>query len=147
DLPLTLKGKDVPALMAVRGEVYLPWVGFRRLNERRAGEGETPFASPRTAAAGALRPLDPAITRARRLRLFAFSVEVLEGSLSIASHTELLAALERWGFVVEPHHRRVDSLAEARDAVPEYEAMLRSLPFQADGMVLKVDAIPLHEEL
>jgi DNA ligase (NAD+) len=147
DLPLTLTGDDVPALMEVRGEVYLPWVGFRRLNERREREGEPPFANPRNAAAGALRQLDPAITRARRLRLFAFSIEVLEGSRPVASHSEMLATLERWGFMVEPHHRRVDSLAEAREAVPEYEAMLRTLPFQADGMVLKVDAIPLHEEL
>lgn len=147
DLPLTLKGDDVPALMEVRGEVYLPWIGFRRLNERREREGEPPFANPRNAAAGALRQLDPAITRARRLRLFAFSIEVLEGSLPVTSHSELLATLERWGFMVEPNHRRVATLAEARAAVPEYEAMLKKLPFQADGMVVKVDALALHDEL
>jgi DNA ligase (NAD+) len=147
DVPLVLRGRGHPALMEVRGEVYLPATAFRRLNARRAAEGEPPFANPRNAAAGSLRQLDPAVTRSRRLRLFVFQVEVIEGRLPVATHHEALARLESWGLPVEPHHRRFDSLAEVQAAVPEYEALLGTLPFGADGVVIKVDRRDLQEDL
>ena len=75
DVPLALKGKGWPRVMEVRGEVYLPYVGFTKINQARAEAGEPLFANPRNAAAGGLRMLDPALTRKRRLRMFAFSVE------------------------------------------------------------------------
>ena len=81
DLPLVLKGKDHPALMEIRGEVYFPRAAFDRLNAERERDGEPLFANPRNAAAGSLRQLDPRITRRRRLRLFVFHLEVIEGTL------------------------------------------------------------------
>ncbi|HEU4698295.1 MAG TPA: hypothetical protein VFS40_03895, partial [Gemmatimonadales bacterium] len=101
DVPLRLKGGGWPRLMEVRGEVYLPYEGFKRLNQQRVAEGEPVFANPRNAAAGGLRQLDPAITRKRRLRMFAFHVEPIEGALDARTHWETLDLLERWGFQVE----------------------------------------------
>ncbi len=147
DVPLALTGTGWPRLMEVRGEVYWPYASFRRLNERRAADGESLFANPRNAAAGSLRQLDPEITRHRRLRMFAFSVEPVEGGLDATTHTGVLDALTRWGFQVEPHRRRVTDLAAVQAAVPEFEALLDTLPFQADGVVIKVDALALHTEL
>jgi len=147
DVPLMLRGSDWPALMEVRGEAYLPYEGFKRINAARERDGEPLFANPRNAAAGGLRQLDPAITRKRRLRLYAFSIEPLEGRLDARSHWDVLERLENWGFPVETHRRRFDSLAGVQTAVPEFEALLGTLPFQADGMVVKVDRLALHTEL
>ncbi|MBX3147432.1 MAG: NAD-dependent DNA ligase LigA [Gemmatimonadales bacterium] len=147
DVPLVLKGSGHPDLMEVRGEVYFSLGAFRKLNARRAIEGEPPFANPRNAAAGSLRQLDPEVTRSRRLRFFAFSIEAIEGRLPVATQTELLALLQEWGFQVASHHRRFASLAEVQAAVPEYEALLGSLPFECDGVVIKVDRRDLQDDL
>lgn len=147
DIPLELRGTDWPALMEVRGEVYFAMEGFRKLNARRVREGEPPFANPRNAAAGALRQLDPATTRSRRLRCFAFQVVPIEGAFAAASHHEVLETLERWGFQVEPHHARSVDLAAAMRRIAELEVALPSLPFGADGVVVKVDPRDLQDAL
>ncbi len=147
DVPLVLQGDGHPALMEVRGEVYFPLAAFARLNRQREEEGEPLFANPRNSAAGSLRQLDPAITRARRLRLFAFHVEVIEGRLAVPSHHAMLAQLEAWGFPVEPHHARCADLTEVRARVAAYERLLATLPFGADGVVVKVDRRDLQEDL
>ena len=147
DIPLVLTGDDHPALMEVRGEVYFPLASFRKLNARREADGEPLFANPRNAAAGSLRQLDARVTRSRRLRMFAFHVEVIDGSLAANSHHDILALLARWGFQVEPHRRRFETLAAVQAAIPEYEALLPTLPFEADGVVVKVDRRDLQEDL
>jgi DNA ligase (NAD+) len=147
DIPLALNGEDWPALMEVRGEVYFPTEAFRKLNARRVQDGEEPFANPRNAAAGGLRQLDPATTRARRLRAFAFQVVPIDGTIAATTHHAMLATLERWGFQVEPHHARSGDLAAAIARIGELEAILPSLPFGADGVVVKVDRRDLQEEL
>ncbi|HKU61935.1 MAG TPA: NAD-dependent DNA ligase LigA [Gemmatimonadales bacterium] len=147
DVPLALKGKGWPRVMEVRGEVYLPYAGFTRINQARAEEGEPLFANPRNAAAGGLRMLDPALTRKRRLRMFAFSVEPIEGALSAKTHWETLDLLDAWGFQVEPHRERYAGLEEVHQRVAGLEQLIPHLPFQADGIVVKVDPLPLHTEL
>jgi DNA ligase (NAD+) len=147
DVPLVLQGNGHPALMEIRGEVYLPAIAFKKLNARRTALGEPTFANPRNAAAGALRQLDPKVTRERRLRMFAFHIEVIDGELHFAWQHQILEQLVAWGFAVEPHHRRFDSLAEVQAAIPEYEALLETLPFEADGVVVKVDRRDLQEDL
>jgi DNA ligase (NAD+) len=147
DIPLSLKGTDHPDLMEVRGEVYFPFASFTRTNKEREKAGETLFANPRNAAAGALRQLDAAITRRRRLGMFAFAVEVIEGRLNAHTHAEVLGLLSSWGFKVEPNHRRFTSLAAVQSEIESYEALIATLPFQADGVVVKVDALSLHTEL
>jgi len=147
DIPLALKGKSWPKRMEVRGEVYLPYAGFTRLNQEREQRGEPLFANPRNTAAGGLRQLDPNLTRRRRLRMFAFSVEPVEGRLAARTHWELLDLLETWGFQVEEHRRRFGSMAEVQDAITDYEELISRLPFQADGVVVKVDRLDLQGEL
>ena len=147
DVPLTLKGRGWPKVMEVRGEVYLPYTGFKRVNEQRAAAGEPLFANPRNAAAGGLRMLDPALTRKRRLRMFAFAVEAIEGALTATTHSEVLDLLDAWGFQVEPHRERSESLEGVREKIASFEHLLPHLPFQADGVVVKVDRLRLQPEL
>jgi DNA ligase (NAD+) len=147
DVPLALKGGGWPRLMEVRGEVYLPYVGFKRVNAEREREGEPLFANPRNAAAGGLRQLDPAITRKRRLRMFAFGVEPIEGTFSARTHWEQLDLLDAWGFQVESHRERFETLAEVQDRIASFEQLIPHLAFQADGVVVKVDRLGLYGEL
>jgi DNA ligase (NAD+) len=147
DVPLVLKGTGHPAVMEVRGEVYMSYDAFARVNRQREKEGEPLFANPRNAAAGGLRQLDPNITRQRRLRMFAFHVETIEGKLGLKTHWETLELLERWGFQVEPHRERHSDLAAVERRAAELESVLPTLPFQADGVVVKVDRLSLHPEL
>jgi DNA ligase (NAD+) len=147
DVPLALKGGGWPRLMEVRGEVYLPYVGFKRVNAEREREGEPLFANPRNAAAGGLRQLDPAITRKRRLRMFAFGVEPIEGTFRARTHWEQLDLLDAWGFQVESHRERFETLAEVQDRIASFEQLIPHLAFQADGVVVKVDRLGLYGEL
>jgi DNA ligase (NAD+) len=147
DIPLVLKGDGWPRLMEVRGEVYLPYAGFKRVNQDRERQGEPLFANPRNAAAGALRQLDPAITRRRRLRMFAFAVEPVEGKLPARTHWETLDLLAGWGFQVESHREQFSTLAAVQERIAGLEALIPRLPFQADGVVVKVDRLALQSEL
>jgi DNA ligase (NAD+) len=147
DVPLRLAGAGWPALLEIRGEVYFPKTGFEALNKRREAEGEPLFANPRNAAAGSLRQLDSKITRARGLRFFAFAIEAAGVRLPFRTQAELLDGLEAWGFRVAPHRRRVPDLAGAQAVTAELGERLESLAFGADGAVVKVDDLRLHEEL
>jgi DNA ligase (NAD+) len=147
DLPLRLQGKGWPAKMEVRGEVYFSKTQFARVNEERAKADEPLFANPRNSAAGALRQLDPKITRSRGLRIFCFHVETPDGKPVAATQHALLGALHDWGFPVEPHHRLVPDLAAAHSAIAELEQLLPKLDYGADGVVVKVNPLPLHAEL
>jgi DNA ligase (NAD+) len=147
DIPLTLQGGGWPALMEVRGEVYMPLTAFRKVNAEREREGEPPFANPRNAAAGALRQLDPEMSRRRRLRFFGFHLEVIEGTLAATTQWDVLELLAAWGFPVEPHRARHPDLAAVQRRVAECESLLPTLPFGADGVVVKVDPLALHEDL
>jgi DNA ligase (NAD+) len=147
DIPLRLRADNVPPLMEIRGEVYLPYKNFLKLNQERAEAGDPAFANPRNAAAGGLRQLDPLATKRRRLRMFAFSIEVIDGKLELATQHEVLQQLEAWGFQVEPHHELHPDLAAVQARIPALEAALGALPFQADGVVVKLNRRDLQEDL
>ncbi|MFL5512077.1 MAG: NAD-dependent DNA ligase LigA, partial [Gemmatimonadales bacterium] len=147
DIPLSLKGDGYPKLMEVRGEVYMPYASFKRINAEREKEGEPPFANPRNAAAGGLRQLDSALTKRRRLRMFVFAVEAIEGRLPASTHWEEMDLLAQWGFQVEPNRKQFRTLTEVQAQVDDYEALIPRLDFQADGVVVKVDRLGLHGEL
>ena len=147
EVPLVLKGRGHPARMEIRGEVYLSHAAFTKVNAERAREAEPPFANPRNAAAGALRQLDPEMTRKRRLRLFAFHIQVIEGTLPAKRQWEVLELLSEWGFPVAPHRKAHADLAAVQAAIPEYEGLLTTLGFDADGVVVKVDPLRLQEDL
>jgi len=147
EVTLRLKGKIWPKLMEVRGEVYLSKSRFAELNREREQAGEPTFANPRNAAAGALRQLDPKVTRSRRLRIFCFHIEAPGQKLTVETQHALLERLVAWGFPVEPHHTLVPDLAQAHPEVAKLEALLPQLDYGADGVVVKVNPLRLHAEL
>lgn len=149
DIPLLLREgtSPWPPLMEIRGEVYMPRAAFDRINRDREEAGDPPFANPRNVAAGSLRQLDPGVTRARRLRFFAFHLEVIDGRVPVPTHHETLDLLVSWGFPVEPHRTRYPDLGSVLEAIPAWEALLPSLPFGADGVVVKVDRRSLQDDL
>lgn len=147
DIPLVLRGSGWPALMEVRGEVYFTRIAFAKLNARRAQDGDPLLANPRNAAAGSLRQLDSSTTRSRRLRCFAFQVEVIEGDAVSPTQHGLLERLAEWGFAIEPHAGWHPDLAAVHRRIVELEGSLGTLPFDADGVVVKVDQRSLHDEL
>lgn len=144
-LPLRLEG-EAPAYLEARGEVYMLKREFARLNERRAEAGESRFASPRNAAAGSLRQLDPAITASRALRLFVYAVGRIEG-VAFASHAETLAYLGDRGLPVVTGMRLVEGIDAAWAACQAWERERETLPFEIDGAVIKVNSIALQQEL
>lgn len=149
DIPLRLRGDDVPTLLEIRGEVYMPFSGFEALNAARVKAQEPVFANPRNAAAGALRQLDPAITASRPLRFFGYAVAVRPGErIPFRTQWDLLDTLERWGIPVAPHRERCATLDEVHAWAHEVEQRTRAaLDFAIDGGVVKVDTLALQSEL
>ncbi|HEY8174277.1 MAG TPA: NAD-dependent DNA ligase LigA [Gemmatimonadaceae bacterium] len=150
-IPLRLRGggKAPPFQMEVRGEVYMPFSGFERMNEERVRAGEPVFANPRNSAAGALRQLDPAVSAARPLRFFAYAVSVHESEeLPVKEQFALLDQLEQWGLPVAPHRTRAKTLAEVHAWAEDIENRVRAtLDFQIDGGVVKVNDMRLWPDL
>lgn len=148
EIPLRLKGKAHPPLMEIRGEVYMPFSGFERMNEERARAGDPVFANPRNSAAGALRQLDPAVSAARPLRFFAYAAAVPSGELPEREQFRLLALLEKWGVPVAPHRAIGKTLAEVHAWAEGIEHQVRpTLDFAIDGGVVKVNDLRLWPDL
>lgn len=137
-LPLRLPG--APALLEVRGEVFMPREVFVALNRRRREEDEEPFANPRNAAAGSIRLLDPQECARRRLSFLAYQVPRAAG-LAIERHSEALELLASWGFAVNPGWRRCRDMAEVHAVIAEWGEVRASLGFDIDGVVVKVDSL------
>jgi len=148
-IPLRLRGEGHPFMMEVRGEVYMPYSGFERMNEERVRAGEPVYANPRNSAAGSLRMLDPAISAARPLRFFGYAIAVPEGEeLPVTSQSALLDQLQAWGLPVAPHRLRAKTLAEVHAWAKDIEMRVRAdLDFQIDGAVVKVDDMRLWPDL
>jgi len=148
-IPLKLivpPGEPVPLRVAVRGEVYLPTKPFEALNRQREKEGEPSFANPRNAAAGSLRQLDSAVTRRRPLDFFCYGVGDLVGP-SFETHWGVLDALGRWGFKVNSRRRRCRQIGEAIVFYREMDEQREKLPYEIDGVVIKVNSLRLQESL
>jgi DNA ligase (NAD+) len=138
NLPLQLKG-EAPALLEVRGEVFIRKADFVRLNEQREAAGEPTFVNPRNSAAGSLRQLDPKLTATRPLSVYLYEVGVVEG-LRFESHTQKLEWMAKAGLPVNPRRFAVTGLDALREA---YAALLKerhALPYEIDGFVVKVDS-------
>ena len=149
DVPLRLRGDDVPPLLEIRGEVYLPFSLFEKLNAERVAAGEPVFANPRNSAAGSLRQLDPAITAQRPLHFFGYAVAVPpRTTLPFSTQWELLETMERWGVPVAPGRQRCASMTDVHEWARDVEHRLRAqLDFAIDGGVIKVDSLRLQDEL
>ena len=145
-IPLRL-GKDAPPRFEVRGEVYMTKQGFERLNEERAGEGQPIFANPRNAAAGSVRQLDARITARRPLDVFIYALGWLEGASSPPTHCETLQWLSKLGFRINPNNVPVPGLDGAVRVCNEWVGKRESLPYEIDGIVIKIDDLALQERL
>jgi DNA ligase (NAD+) len=146
-LPLKLRGGKAPAVLEVRGEVFMPLAGFKRFNEEAAARGEKTFINPRNAAAGSLRQLDPRMTAARPLDVFIYGIGVIEGGELPAHHSETLKELRRLGFKICPQSTVVESIEGCLKYYRDMGAARSSLPYQIDGVVYKVDDVNLQRKL
>ena len=150
-VPLALRQTDgvpLPARVSVRGEAFITTADFQRLNEAQLSAGERAFANPRNAAAGSLRQLDPTITAKRPLRLLCYAIVDYEGaSPPPATQWETLAYLRQLGFPVTDVARRFDDLESAIAYCAEYAEARDKLPFEADGMVIKLNNLALARQL
>jgi DNA ligase (NAD+) len=146
-VPLVLLGDDPPAVMEVRGEVYMPLDAFEALNEAQVEGGARPVVNPRNAAAGAIRQKDPAVTATRRLAIWVYQMGYLEGGPALGSHSDALAWLRSHGLPVNPASEHVDDLAGVIAYVERAERGRHDLGYQTDGVVVKVDPLADQREL
>jgi DNA ligase (NAD+) len=146
-IPLKLRGADVPHVLEVRGEVYMPRAAFEKYNERARERGGKVLVNPRNGAAGSLRQLDPRLTAQRPLSFYAYAVGVVEGGKLPSTHSATLAKFREWGL---PVSHLVDTARGATGCLAYYErigAKRDGLPFDIDGVVYKVDDYAGQREL
>ncbi len=141
-----LADAGLPQAFEVRGEVVLPQKAFERMNADRQAAGQAPAANPRNAAAGTLRTVDPNIVATRRLELFAYFL-LRDGDMLLAGQSGALEALRRAGFLVNKNTIIAGSVEEALAFIYEMEGLRDSLPYEIDGVVLKVDAVTQQRRL
>ena len=147
-IPLRLFGRNHPPKMEIRGEVYLPFAGFERMNEAQVKAGKDVFVNPRNAAAGSLRQLDTAMTASRPLSFFGYAAVLPNGDIPAASQWELLATLESWGIPVAPNKARCMTIDEVEQWAHTVEHETRAqLAFAIDGGVVKVNDVAVQQEL
>ena len=142
-IPMTL---PEPISIEVRGECYMPKESFMKLNEAREQEGLETFANPRNAAAGSLRQLDTKVTAQRNLSTFLYTVAEF-GPLEVATQEEALQALDRLGFKINPNRRICQTVDEIWEYITEYHEKRADLPYEIDGIVIKVNDLSLQDEL
>ena len=148
-IPLTLNTEKLAGMdtsvVEVRGEVYMPHSSFERLNAEREKRGEALFANPRNAAAGTLRQLDPKVCASRGLDIFVFNYQT--GTLDFKEHDESLLALEKLGFRIIPYLKVVKTADEVISQIEEIGKMRGTLPFDIDGVVIKVNDLALRRTI
>ncbi len=145
-VPLSVP-KGAPPRFEVRGEVYLSRAGFYKLNREREEEGLPLFANPRNAAAGSVRQLDPRITARRPLNIFIYQLGWLEGMSAPPTHWETMEWLKSLGFRINPANRRAATIDEVKEYYRTWNEKRESLDYEADGIVVKIDRLSLHDEL
>ena len=145
-IPLSVS-EEAPARFEVRGEVYLPKVGFKKLNEVRAKEGLPLFANPRNAAAGSVRQLDSNITAKRPLDMFVYGLGWVEDGMVPDTHWDIMQYLKSLGFKINPDIVLCHSIDEAEERYRIWVEHRESFPYEADGMVVKVNPIALQQEM
>lgn len=139
-VPLKLRGKKLPELLEIRGEVYLGKAEFAALNERATALGEKVFVNPRNAASGSLRQLDPLITASRDLKIYCFSIGMVADHFALPErHSDFLLLLQDWGLRVSPKVRVVEGVEGCLAYYEELKETRQKLPYEIDGVVYKVN--------
>ncbi|WP_028869916.1 NAD-dependent DNA ligase LigA [Psychromonas arctica] len=146
NLPLKLRGENIPAVLEVRGEVFMLKAGFDKLNKGLIAAGEKPFVNPRNAAAGSLRQLDSKIAAARPLAFYCYAVGVFEGELANSQY-QRIEQLKAWGLPVSSEVKRVIGKDACHDFYDKIAQKRPSLTYEIDGVVYKVDDIALQQKM
>jgi DNA ligase (NAD+) len=150
-VPMRLRAPDgdgaIPALVEVRGEVYLSRSGFDRLNEQRLADGLPVFMNPRNAAAGTIRQQDPALAAQRPLGFFAYSLAGGGADAELGSHSAAMGWLGEVGFRTSPEHQVHDTIAQVHERCLDWERRRAELDYDIDGVVVKVDDVDVQDEL
>ena len=141
-----LKTAGVPPSFEVRGELLMPIAAFKKLNQEREKQGLATFANPRNFAAGTVRQLEPSITASRRLDYFAYML-LQNGRTYFPRQWETMNALEKLGFKTNLHRALAKNMEEVWAFIRQWEGKRESLPYEIDGIVIKVDRVSLQEEL
>ncbi|MEV4012257.1 NAD-dependent DNA ligase LigA [Nonomuraea angiospora] len=146
-VPHRLTGDDVPSLVEVRGEVYIPVEDFKQLNEQLVEQGRTPFANPRNSAAGTLRQKDPRVTAQRPLRMLVHGIGIWEGSAVPRAQSDVYDRLREFGLPVSDLYQVVPGLTEVNEFIENYRVHRHDPPYEIDGVVVKVDDFRTQREL
>ena len=147
NVPLKLQGDNIPEILEVRGEIYLPKAGFDALNEAARAAGGKTFVNPRNAAAGSLRQLDSKVTASRPLEMCAYSVGQYQAETTPSTHQGMLEALGGWGFKLNEHMETVTGIDACADYYKRLAQRRNKLPYDIDGIVYKVNQLALQERL
>ncbi|MFC8245627.1 NAD-dependent DNA ligase LigA [Streptomyces chartreusis] len=147
EIPHRLAGDHVPALVEIRGEVYFPMEAFEALNARRVAAGEKPYANPRNSASGSLRQKDPKVTATLPLHMVVHGIGALEGFEGLSRLSGAYDLLKSWGLPTSRHNRVVDDLDGVREFIAYYGENRHSVEHEIDGVVVKLDEIPLQGRL
>jgi len=145
-IPLSVP-KEAPPRFEVRGEVFLPKAGFHKLNQERAAEGQSLFANPRNAAAGSVRQLDPRITAKRPLDIYIYMLGWAESKTLPPTHWETMEYLKSLGFKVNPNNKLLSNIEQVKEYYQTWVDKRESLPYEVDGIVVKVNQLDLQERL
>ncbi|MDH5592035.1 MAG: NAD-dependent DNA ligase LigA, partial [Gammaproteobacteria bacterium] len=146
-VPLKLMGDNVPEVIEIRGEIFMPKDGFEALNKAQVEENKKPFVNPRNAAAGSLRQLDSKITATRPLAMYCYGLGEIQGMERPKSHTEAMNLIAGWGCRISPELKQVKGVQGCLNYIQQLGERRDSLPYEIDGVVFKVDSIALQERL
>jgi DNA ligase (NAD+) len=146
-VPLELLIDNPPGLLEVRGEVVMPKAGFNKLNERQLAKGEKTYVNPRNAAAGSLRQLDPRITAQRPLEFYAYALAQLQGYAAPTTQHGMLLMLQEFGFRISKEIRQGRGVAFVQAFYADVQKRRDSLPYEIDGVVIKIDDFRLQTML
>lgn len=145
NIPLQLSNGPWPEEFEIRGEIYMPWSAFERLNRERLEDEEQPFANPRNAASGSLKLTDSRLVANRGLECTLY--HLLGEGLPFSTHDEALKAAERWGLPVSDKRRICGDIEEIEEFICYWDTERKNLPFATDGIVIKVNELPYQQEL
>ncbi len=144
-IPTLLQPQPWPDEFEIRGEIFMPWAAFERLNEERLKDEEQPFANPRNAASGSLKLIDSTMVAERGLECTLY--HVLGEDLPFQTHSQALKAAASWGLPVSDKSRVCKSIEEIEEFINHWDTERKTLPFATDGIVIKVNELPYQEEL
>jgi len=147
NVPLKLQGDNVPAVVEIRGEIYMPKAGFEKLNQQQLADGKKIFVNPRNAAAGSLRQLDSAITASRPLALFCYALGDIDGMARPDSHQQAMDLIAGWGGAVCPEFKVLTDVSACLDYLHQLAEKREALSYEIDGVVFKVNSSELQNRL